>query len=804
MKAPAFLLSVLTLTASATEVITNFDFENGPQSWIPAPYLGNTSGPNTPLPASPPLPAPDYQAVGCFDPNLPPVSLPKAVRLTGRRWHSEGIYQNVIGNLPVSPNPAGEPYRFKLKIRVEADVCFVRCLLTFVNTVPNPDVSDVPFIVAEKVIRTTVPGQWQWVEVEGVKNIRWPTSMTPNEARISIDVGQVYKEKLNGTPTAQIPNPPPTYLPYPSGMWPSYTLDSISMEPDLDLDGLSDAEEAALVPPTLADNPDSDSDGLPDKWEVDHELLWAPSPGAPTDSSNDRDGDPDHDGYSHWQEYWAATDPNNEESFPGNTANANATPATKAVARMLALAPSKGKHLVGQTVNDVTSEYQSCVVALADRVQADTGTARWPAIISLSIESLSQPVNFANSAPIGRAYATSGHLVVAKWAMWNPWTGGSVGSQGTIGQVDIPALVDPASANYNTPANLAARTIWLGWLDSVAVELAKFIDPAFGGHPDNVVIFRPMSEMTGDWDWFGHRTHQEYTALWHFIYHRFTVEKQLNHLLWCYESAQSEHHFLNAASKPVPADYYYPGDAETDIMGHNFYDDDWVLPNDLNQLFRSYPKIYAFPQAGVDKNKADPDKLFDNLNYPLRIAASFPRCSFFIPWSTYTTNGGSVVVHQAIISNPNPSEMMTHPAMVTDGWMTPWQTWAHTHLGTLAAPMIGDTDHDGLGDVLEYALGTPPLAPNIGNAVSIHLPDPAGPLDLTFSRNPTATDADFTIEGSTDLIGWQPLARSTGGGPWEILAGGSIHQAVDYTVTFTDHVLPAGGPRFLRLGTSVP
>jgi hypothetical protein len=262
-----------------------------------------------------------------------------------------------------------------------------------------------------------------------------------------------------------------------------------------------------------------------------------------------------------------------------------------------------------------------------------------------------------------------------KWAMWNPWTGQQVGSQGVAGQVDIPALVDPASPNYNVAANVAARTIWLGWLDTVAAELAKFIDPAFGGHPDNVVIFRPMSEMNGDWFWFGHRTYEEYTSMWHFIFNRYTHIKHLNHLLWCYESAQSEHYFAGPNSKPAPADYYYPGDAEVDIMGHNFYDDDWVIPHDLNALFRSYPKIYAFPQAGAEGNKTNAvyAERFDNRIYPARIAAAFPRASFFIPWSTYNKSGGTVTVAHAIVSNPGASEMMTDPSIITDRWRSSWQ-----------------------------------------------------------------------------------------------------------------------------------
>ena len=181
MKLHAILAGLIAFTASvsATELITNSSFDSGSQAWLPITYTGNIAGPSTPMPASPALPAPDYSTAGL-------------VRVFGRRWHTEGIYQNILPALPSPPNPAGEPYRFKLRIKAEADVCFVRCILTFVivNQTGSTTTVGTPLIVAEKVLRTTTPGQWQWVEVEGVKNITWPTTFTANEARISVDVGQ--------------------------------------------------------------------------------------------------------------------------------------------------------------------------------------------------------------------------------------------------------------------------------------------------------------------------------------------------------------------------------------------------------------------------------------------------------------------------------------------------------------------------------------------------------------------------------------------------------------------------------------
>lgn len=76
---------------------------------------------------------------------------------------------------------------------------------------------------------------------------------------------------------------------------------------DFDYDGLSNWDEVN----THQTNPlkwDSDDDGLPDYWELEHGLD--PNDDGSTDPANGPNGDPDGDGLTNEFEYWYSADPN--------------------------------------------------------------------------------------------------------------------------------------------------------------------------------------------------------------------------------------------------------------------------------------------------------------------------------------------------------------------------------------------------------------------------------------------------------------------------------------------------------------
>jgi hypothetical protein len=785
------------------------------------------------------------------------------VRISGRDHVQDGPQQgsfasNNLRDALIS-NGNNRTYSTRVWVRLDgaAQEASVRCLLRWRDN----SVQQVPLILAERVV-TAADG---WVELVGTAKLLWVTSLTA--ATVDFECEQLHR----GT----------TY-PAPAPWFPSYDLDDLTMELDDDGDGLFNIEESADHAQTtmpFSDDKDSDGDRMTDDWEVAHSL----NPRDPSDATLDADGD----GYTNLQEFFAATDPRDAAQFPGKPSDPLATHPTRALLRYLALLPLQQQVLVGQMVSDNTAHYAAYVAALA----AQPVWGRWPAILGLAVEKGDAPLDVAASVDHAIAYANAGGIVQLKWAMWNPWTGGSMNDQNNI---DIPGLLDPAGTptTGNTAAqNQAARTVVLNWIDAVATELQRY-NAATGGAP---MLFRPLSEMNGAWFWWGHRTRAEYLGLWNLIRDRLVSHHGLHNLVWVYESASSGHVHPVPTGSASASDYYYPGDDRVDVMSHNLYDDDGVLPFDANKVYARYPKIYGVPQAGPGKSlPTSRDGSFDNMTYITQIAARYPRMSFFIVWNSFTTGGGSTYNHLAIIDNRNPDLLMTDSRVLTRdevrwrppanpaasatsstmlgmtwsdlsiagqnesgfrleiaaGASGPWdlaadaatdataaaagsiapattrwlrvrslfsdgtgslptdpvsamtwslfQQWKNDTLGNFAAADLADDDNDGLVTLLEYGLGTNPLANSSAQRPRHSLANIAGAnyLTLTFRRR----------------MGVSVVAEATGdlaGGPWlddpVQLGAPTDNGDGTETVTFRDRVPMDGSPcRFMRVRVTDP
>ncbi len=65
---------------------------------------------------------------------------------------------------------------------------------------------------------------------------------------------------------------------------------------------------------------------------------------------------------------------------------------------------------------------------------------------------------------------------------------------------------------------------------------------------------------------------------------------------------------------------------------------------------------------------------------------------------------------------------------------------------------LGDPDHDGLSNLMDYALGLPPKGPTAGNRPYGSITN--GYFTLTYTRAKAATDVSLVVEQSNDLVTW--------------------------------------------------
>ena len=137
---------------------------------------------------------------------------------------------------------------------------------------------------------------------------------------------------------------------------------------------------------------------------------------------------------------------------------------------------------------------------------------------------------------------------------------------------------------------------------------------------------------------------------------------------------------------------------------------------------------------------------------------------------------------------------------------TPLEDWRLTYFGTLDTngnyANNADYNHDGVENLMKYALGINPIS-GFGSAGVAALPakimndaDPllSDRLGLHFNiASPNPSDITYTVQATDDLGSWTDVASKTGAGAWTWLAGG------------TSRIVTSGnGPVSVKIGDSVP
>lgn len=150
----------------------------------------------------------------------------------------------------------------------------------------------------------------------------------------------------------------------------------------------------------------------------------------------------------------------------------------------------------------------------------------------------------------------------------------------------------------------------------------------------------------------------------------------------------------------------------------------------------------------------------------------------------------------------------TATLVITQG--QPFATWQTEvfgeDAGTPEAAATADYDGDGQANLVEYATGTDPTAPQ-ASGVTL-LVNEVNKLTLSFTPNPEATDISLVVEAGNDLLpeSWQVLASKSGAAAWLTQPGVTVTAGpTPGSVAVTDsETIPGDEKRFLRLRVRLP
>jgi hypothetical protein len=144
----------------------------------------------------------------------------------------------------------------------------------------------------------------------------------------------------------------------------------------------------------------------------------------------------------------------------------------------------------------------------------------------------------------------------------------------------------------------------------------------------------------------------------------------------------------------------------------------------------------------------DPDYRFARWHSPGKDFPPVPILTLLPELSHPSTQHINITaVFEPALPDPDPLSFLE--------WMEQWG-FSETEL---ADPDIGaphaDPDHDGVPNLLEYALDGNPLTPHTATFPSVDLTEPV--LTMTFPQDPTKTDLAWIVQSSVDLLDWSGI-----------------------------------------------
>lgn len=134
------------------------------------------------------------------------------------------------------------------------------------------------------------------------------------------------------------------------------------------------------------------------------------------------------------------------------------------------------------------------------------------------------------------------------------------------------------------------------------------------------------------------------------------------------------------------------------------------------------------------------------------------------PWQNY-----DLPTHWALsgATGGSPGGADADFANVYEGWR--WDHFTSQEMPTLALPNLPaaateDPDGDGLRNISEYAFGHAAKTPDNNNVLNVSIVNDGGTnyLAVTFKRRHKALDLTYTVEATSDLSNWFPIATQIG------------------------------------------